>query len=177
MTNEQLSEWIDDELDAAGCAQVVNGLVRQSAQRETCSLYWLIGDCLRGEAPSGKDLTGSVLAALAAEPTVLAPVARAPRVESSRWLPIAAAVAGVAVAAWMGLSLWSAPLQEAPATIAQQQSVTSDNIAVASAAVPGEPLPDDQSYLMAHQASAMGTPMAGVAQYIRSVNIEQVDRR
>ena len=176
MTNEQLSEWMDDELDAAASDQVVRDLVRQSAQRETCSLYWLIGDCLRGEEASGKNLTGSVMAALASEPTVLAPVVRAPKVEATRWLPIAAAVAGVAVAAWMGMSLWSAPLQEAPATIAQQAGA-SDKIEVASTALQGDPLSDEQSYLMAHQASAMRAPMAGVAQYIRSVNVEQVERR
>ena len=175
MANEQLSAWLDGELGSGESEQLVKNLVRHAEPRDACSVYWLIGDCLRGDAPHTFDLSTRVMAALEAEPVVLAPMAIKPRKAANHWMPMAAAVAGVAVAVWMGLSLWTTPVQEAPATLAQ--SPASSPTQVASAELSADALSDERSYLMAHQASAAGAPMAGVAQYIRSVSVEQTGGR
>ena len=183
MTNEQLSEWLDGELDDEASARCMQALDHDSRQRETCGLYWMIGDCLRGEAAEG-DVRSRVMAALVDEPTVLAPVARPKVRETPRWMPMAAAVAGVTFAVWMGLSVWSGPASRQQAqAVAVQQPVAAPVLAAASAPDsaatdnPAEVLADERGYLMAHQASAMGAPMAGVAQYIRTVSVDQTDGR
>lgn len=175
MANEQLSAWLDGELGASESELLVKSLARRTPEREACSTYWLIGDFLRGDVPRAADLNARVMQALEAEPVVLAPVGNRPRQEINNWMPIAAAVAGVAVAVWMGMSLWTSPLQDAPAMLAQTPASLPEQ--VASAEVAAEVLSDERSYLMAHQASARGAPMAGVAQYIRSVNVEQAGGR
>lgn len=184
MTNEQLSEWLDGELDDETSARCMQALDQDSRQRETCGLYWMIGDCLRGEAAGG-DVRSRVMAALVDEPTVLAPVARPKVRETPRWMPMAAAVAGVTFAVWMGLSLWSGPAtQQQVQNVAQQQPMVAAPVLASASApdsatadAPAEVLADERGYLMAHQASAMGAPMAGVAQYIRTVSVDQTDGR
>lgn len=175
MANEQLSAWLDGELGSSESAQLVKNLARRAEPREACRAYWLIGDCLRGDVPRNFNLSASVMAALDNEPVVLAPKAKKPRNATSQWMPMAAAVAGVAVAVWMGLSLWTTPVPAASATLAQIPIDEPAQLASAESSV--DALPDERSYLMAHQASAAGAPMAGVAQYIRSVNIEQTGGR
>ena len=183
MTNEQLSEWLDGELDEDASARCVQALDQDSRQRETCGMYWLIGDCLRGEAEGG-DVRARVMAVLVDEPTVLAPVARPKVRETPRWMPMAAAVAGVTFAVWMGLSVWSGPVSQQQTQAVAQLPVAAAPV-LASASAPdaatadasAEVLADERGYLMAHQASAMGAPMAGVAQYIRTVSVDQTDGR
>ncbi|MDQ7988130.1 MAG: sigma-E factor negative regulatory protein [Candidatus Dactylopiibacterium sp.] len=182
MMNERLSEWVDGELERDEGERAARAVLEQGASRETCELYWLIGDVMRGHAAASPDLGARVMAALEAEPTVLAPRPKKHQAAKTgafdRWLPAAAAVAGVAVAAWMSFSLIvpAAPGgQEAPlaATIAARPAA-----AVAPEAAPTPvALSGDQAYYMAHQASAMGAPMVGVAQYIRTVGDEQAGNR
>lgn len=175
MMNERLSDWVDGELDDEDSASVLRSVMRHQDEREVCEIFWLIGDALRDSSqPMLTDLAGRVMSSLEAEPTVLAPKpqlpARSPVVE--RWLPAAAAVAGVAVAAWMSLSLLDPSREEARPAVAMAQPVAVPASAPAEFALSGE-----QAYYMAHQASAVGAPMAGVAQYIRTVGDEQTGRR
>lgn len=166
MANEKLSQWIDGELDDADSARFVQGLLRDAEAREQCSLYWAIGDALRGDAPAGRDLTAGVMAALEDEPTVLAPPpARAAKQVPARWMSMAAAVAGVAVAGWMGLNLWS-DAEPTQTRLAAQEGASSEVRPVSAAA------PAQSAYLLAHQGALAGMPMAGVAQYVRPVSSE-----
>lgn len=188
MTNEQLSEWLDGELDEDASGRCLRAALQETRQRETCELYWMIGDSLRGDM-QGSDMRSRVMAALADEPTVLAPVARSSEPRQSRLMPMAAAAAGVVFAVGVGLSVWSSgPVRTAPVVAQQQQ--TAPVLAAVSASSPAAIVPvsddsgsdaavlaDERGYLMAHQASAMGSPMAGVAQYIRTVSVDQTDRR
>jgi negative regulator of sigma E activity len=175
MTNEQLSEWVDDELGTVQSGQVIQNLLRQPQQGQVCAVYWLIGDCLRGErSAGGGDLASRVMAALEHEPTVLAPPRRVVVQERVRWMPVAAAVAGVAVAVGMAVSVWMGPLTQNTANMASKASVAPQ---LANAAGQQVELSGDRDYLMAHQASSMGEPMAGVAQYIRTVSDEQAGGR
>jgi negative regulator of sigma E activity len=174
MTNERLSDWMDGELDEEDSARVFRSVMQHPDEREACEIFWLIGDALRDSAQPMllTHLAGRVMDSLGAEPTVLAPKpqlpARSPGVD--RWLPAAAAVAGVTVAAWMGLSLLEPSRDGMQPAIAVAQPAASS--APATVALSGE-----QAYYMAHQASAIGAPMAGVAQYIRMVGDEQTGRR
>lgn len=171
MMNEQISAWVDGEVEQGEARQVVDAMLQHDAQRQTCELYWMIGDALRGLPVKESVLAPQVMRALASEPTVLAPrpVLAAP-VGGLRWMPMAAAVAGVAVAAWMGLSMW-APVRQA-ATQPVALGAPPEIQAQAPSGLAGE-----QAYFMAHQASAVGAPMAGVAQYIRAVSDERVGGR
>lgn len=175
MMNEQISAWVDGEVEQGEARQVVDAMLQHDAQRQTCELYWMIGDALRGLPASGRALAPQVMRALASEPTVLAPrpVLAAPA-GGLRWMPMAAAVAGVAVAAWMGLSMW-APARQAAT---QSMALSAPPETVAQAQAPAQSgLAGEQAYFMAHQASAVGAPMAGVAQYIRAVSDERVGGR
>ena len=113
----RISEWMDGEqgpLDAAATMRLLSVIDRQDELRT----YHLIGDALRGESHLAFDVRAGVMAALAGEPTVIAPrVVRESRHTrqiqraAMRWqrsaLAAVATVAGVAVVAWVAMS----PLQ------------------------------------------------------------------
>lgn len=167
MINEQLSTWLDGEAAAADFGRILDSAAGQPSQRRACALCWLIGDILRDEPPLSSDFTQRVMANLEAGPTVLAPVSKAVSpAPVFRWMQLAAALAGAVVAAWAGFSVWQG-------NDMTQQAVASSPVALPTASVASRALDGDRSYLIAHQASSMGLPMAGVAQYIRTVGDEQ----
>lgn len=103
---EQISALIDGALDEKEGSSALDALGRSASLREDWRRYCLIGDCLRGEAPSLRDLSSAVMARLDDGPTVLAPAAlQAPRSLSriQRSWAMAAAVMGVALVAWAAL--------------------------------------------------------------------------
>ena len=166
MLNEQLSAWMDEEVHGTESERLLEGAMRQPSQQKACALCWLIGDVLRKEPSLGRDFTSQVMAAIDEEPTVLAPrfARKNERAVRRSWMPMAAAAAGAAVAVWMGLSLWSSPAQQVQ-TVAQAPAPSGVLVSAS-----GRDFSGDRSYLMAHQASSIGVPMAGVAQYIRTVS-------
>jgi sigma-E factor negative regulatory protein RseA len=172
MTNEQLSSWLDGEAAGANPSELVKSLARSPAQREQCGVYWLIGDCLRGDEPVVSDLSSRVMLALESEPTVLAPLASSAQLPVARWKSVAAVAAGAVFAVWMGVGLWEAPIMPASSVLAQKSLVP--DVTVRSDVRLPEGLPDDRSYLMAHQASAFAAPVAGAASYIRTAGLERV---
>lgn len=116
----RISEWMDGEqgpLDPAAAMRLLSAIDRQDDWRT----YHLIGDALRGEPHLAFDVRAGVMAALAGEPTVIAPRAvresreslHARRIQHAalRWqrsaLAAVATVAGVAVVTWVAM----APLQ------------------------------------------------------------------
>lgn len=178
MAKDQLSAWMDGELAAEESAHILATLARSPEQRATGEAYWLIGDVLRDETPLSNDFTSRVMAALETEPTVLAPVTRPiERRPSPRWMPMAAAVAGVAVVGWMSLSLTKqteAPAVPGGMTMAQQDTVPVSAKMVSS--VRGG-YDDDRAYMMAHQNYGVGSALPSMAGYIRTVGDEQVETR
>lgn len=166
---ENLSAFIDNELDERTSQQVLDRLHADGDLRGEFALQVLIGDLLRGEQQHfDEGFTAAVMNRLEDEPTVLAPVAIRVQPEARRlWMPAAAAVAGVALVSWLGLDLMSAPTEQiavvpvaAPAVvqIAQNES----------------PL---RAYLVAHQAYSPAGSMQGVALYARGVSDPQTDER
>lgn len=93
-SDERLSALLDGELDAREERQALDAIIGADLdERARFGRYRLIGDVMRGEAPLlGSGIQASVTAAIAAEPTVLAPRPAKPR-------RLARPLAGLAVAA------------------------------------------------------------------------------
>lgn len=173
---EKLSALIDGHLDDDAVARSVFDALRQDhGMREKWGTYCLIGDALRGETAGSPDLTGRILARLDTEPTVLAPISRpAPVGRSTRlgrvMLPVAASVMGVTAVGWVVQSMQPAatPLAVAGNTPTQGAPRTPGMVTASAqqSVVPDDPL---RSYVFAHQALAGGSPIPGVAQYVRTV--------
>jgi len=191
MLNERLSAWCDGELSETESDHMPESFPANPEQRADCELAWLIGDALRGEPDLSDDFSARVMRALASEPVVFAPASvRMPQPKKPgpilRWMPVAAALAGITVAAWMAVSVWSkgaevnsaeqlavalATANKAPAKVAQFVTPLTATSGPSSAQLAS--VTPDRAYLMAHEASSVGAPMADVVHYIRTVSDDQ----
>ncbi len=157
--NENLSAWMDGELESDQGRLLALRLKRDPGLRGDWDCYHLIGDALRGV--HGAELGASIRVRLEDEPTVLAPRRRA-RAERLRWfaLSAAASVAAVIFVGWMALS----GVQQDTLQIA----ATADVKPVAAPAGEGA-----KDYLLAHQRYSPSNAMQGVAPYVRTVAEER----
>jgi sigma-E factor negative regulatory protein RseA len=166
---ERISAFMDGELGD----DEVDGQVRRLKSDEHAAdwaTYHLIGDVLRGERTQlSAGFTGRFSAALAQEPTVLAPPAAVPRKRNLQWyaMSAAASVAGIAVVGWLAFL---------------QQPVGSDGTAGtgggSSVAAVAQAGPEMGEYLRVHQEVSPTAAMHGVASYIRTVTTqESIDGR
>jgi sigma-E factor negative regulatory protein RseA len=176
----KLSGLMDGEL-AEHEAHVVFAALRDDPElRNHWQEYQLIGDALKGERNLNVELTGSVMAALEAEPTVLAPRSSSPRREAWRrnLMALAATLAGVAVVGWLALGSSQSPQPEnvalnAPAQLAVA-TARNEGAALAvrdTGAVPAvrQASVDMQEYLIAHEAQSSLLEFRGGAEHIRTV--------
>lgn len=132
-----LSALLDGELDDETARMVLKRLTPGSTERDRFREYSLIGDTLRGLPHDMPDLTDRVMAALADEPTVLAPMRKTSSRRPALWL----AAATVVAITW---GLWNtAPREEPLAPLAANQSANPANANSESA----QAMP----YLAAHQ--------------------------
>jgi sigma-E factor negative regulatory protein RseA len=166
MVMEKISALMDGELDGAELDRQFARLKEDPALLERWDAFHLIGDAMCGNRMLSKGFERSVARRLAAEPTVVAPAARAPRKfrpAVNYALSAAASVCAVAVVAWMALS--------GPVTGDHQPA---DQVA-ATAPAPQPQIanvPDDgrmHEYLLAHQGVSPSTALQGVAPYVRTV--------
>ncbi len=157
---EDLSRLMDGDLDDETLVALWPRL-KSGECFAAWSCYHVIGDTLRGDAAAAPaPATARICAALAAEPTVLAPTRRvrgAPKM-SFLW-SAAATVAAVGVVGWTAVSLTNAP------TTALARAKAAGE--VRSAQVHGQAVPAD--YLIAHQEYSPATAMQGVGPYLRAV--------
>lgn len=101
--DEWLSALFDGELNGDASKRAVARIGKDADSIRRWSEYSLIGDVMRG-CPTGKpDLSARIRAALAEEPTVLAPMPPAP--DAYRPYYWAAAAAAAAAIAWTVLSV------------------------------------------------------------------------
>lgn len=133
---EQLSALLDGELDTHEQDRTVSRLLDDDAAMGKFGRYQLVGDMVRGE--SGVLATGisrSVSAALADEPTVLAPPRRAWRwAKPAAGIAVAASVAVAAVVIAPGFMQQTGVVDSTPAIVVAQpekqiQLVASGNVA------------------------------------------------
>jgi sigma-E factor negative regulatory protein RseA len=162
-----LSAWMDGVLEDDGPSY--ERLRRDGELHRVWAEYHLIGDALRGEPRLAMNVAPRVMAALAAEPTVLVPAAGRRSRSALRFaLPLAASVMGIGAVAWVAQSLRPA---EQPATLAASAPRPA---ATEAAAVPVESEADRsaqvQPYLFAHQGHSFMGNVQGVAPYVRIVS-------
>jgi len=114
---EWLSALLDGEIDDAEGDRALKRLGQDQSLTQRWSEYCLIGDALRGEVLAQPGLSRRLRTALAAEPTLLAPMKR--ERQSRRyarplaWTAAAAAVAAVTWTVWTALPQHTAPAQMA----------------------------------------------------------------
>lgn len=161
MEQEQLSTLMDGELEPDHAESLLRGMRDDPAATAIWAQYHLIGDALRGEPSLAPAMSARLAAALAAEPTILAP-GRSQRSRDIRRfaLPIAASVAGVAVVGWLTLSA-----HNESSTFAQLPPQT-ELVAAAGDEVVRE-------LMRFHQEFSPSTAMPGVASYIRTVGVSE----
>ncbi len=165
--NEKISRLMDGELEGVEfdscCVQL-----KSPEARAAWLCYHVIGDQLRGAAPGpggGAAFMTRMSAALAAEPTVLAPAPAASRRTSQpatfAWA-VAATIAAVTVVGWTAYSMVDVP----PTGIAKAREAATMR-AGAQPRLPAADVPNE--YLLAHQEYA---PLAlqGGAPYLRAAS-------
>ncbi len=159
---DKISELMDGELPRRESKRQIARLERDPRLSERWDTYHLIRDTLRREVDLGPTFTRRVRACLEHEPVLIAPHTRIGYRMARYALPMAAAVAGVTVVAWLALT--EAPTG-APSTLAQRGAAPAPSATVmrASASVAAS------DYLVAHQEFSPRTAMQGVASYARTV--------
>lgn len=166
---EKISALMDGEAGGQEAHQAMLRLKDTGDAREAWASYHLIGDVMRGDALPSFDVSQRVAAAIAGEPTVMAPQ-RSSRTSRplTYALSAAASVSAIAVVGWMAFSTSNVinPAVEvarapAPAMVQQDAQLVSS--------------PSDgqmNEYLLAHQGVSPSTSLHGVAPYIRTISSE-----
>ena len=185
--DEWLSALADDELHGQAMQQGIDALLKDPALKRRWANYHAIRDGLHGEsAPQlGQELEQRVRAALADEPTILAP--RRPSravLRHAAGLAVAASVTGVAI---LGIQHFnhsglpgmdsSVPSLASSAPVAAESIARVDSRATSARAQPpvqeaeGEWIRNDQlaPYLVNHNEYSSSTNMHGMLPYVRIV--------
>jgi sigma-E factor negative regulatory protein RseA len=164
LTPEEISSFMDGELDAERSARVC-GALRESVPLATWEQYHVIGDLVRGCGNLSPSFHERFAASLDAEPTVLAPPRLRPAPATVAWA-LAASVAAVGVVGWEALTTMPVP----PAAVA---TATAPQVAAVRAAEARRPVVDE--YLLAHQEYSPTTAIQGVRPYLRAVASDTPD--
>jgi sigma-E factor negative regulatory protein RseA len=162
---EEISRLMDGELDDEH-VEIVCGQLKHPEGMSTWMCYHVIGDTLRGSERCTLGYSRRFAERLAAEPTVLAPRARAERRASFAWAA-AATVAAVAVVGWVSVST----LDVQPTAMAKAREAGS----VRSALVGPQTVPAD--YLLAHQEYSPTAQIQSVGPYFRAASAQGPDGR
>jgi len=181
--NENISRMMDGEVDAQEFDRLC-GELKAPAAMETWVCYHVIGDQLRGAHGVSTRFSARFCAALAAEPTVLAPQwapplapdstphsaatlastsqrTRTTQFATAAWA-VAATLAAVTVVGWTAFSMVDAP----PTAVARAREAATVRAAQA------KPLPDlPADYLIAHQEYSPSTAVQGMGPYMRAVAV------
>lgn len=165
--NEKISRLMDGEVDPDEFERLC-GEMKSPEALGTWVCYHVIGDHLRGPCSIAPRFATRFCAALAAEPTVLAPHSaesaqhgRAGQVATAAWA-VAATLAAVTVVGWTAFSMVNAP----PTAVAKAREATTVRAAQIK---PPADIPAD--YLLAHQEYSPSTVIQGGAPYLRAVAV------
>ncbi|PWT75008.1 MAG: hypothetical protein C5B46_03220 [Proteobacteria bacterium] len=161
---EKLSEMMDGELNEQEARAEIRRATQDPALKQQWETYHLIRDVLRNDiVAGGTRLSARVAAQLQNEPTIMAPHTRFPARLVRYSLPMAAAVAGIAVVGWLALSM--GPTSHPDATRAAQQGTVA----------PVAQAKEREYYLLAHREFSPASAMQGVASYVRTVATGDAD--
>ena len=165
---DKISALMDGELDGGEAQQAMLRLKDNGEARDVWATYHVIGDAMRGDVVPAINVSQRVMAAVAQEPTVLAPRrSLRPGRPLTYALSAAASISAMAVVGWMAFSTGNVA-NPPPVEVAR---------AVAPAVQPEAQLvssPSDglmNEYLLAHQGVSPSNSLHGVAPYIRTVSI------
>ena len=150
---QDISSLMDGELEGHEADRVIRACCSSEEHKDTWNTYHVIGEALRGQSPDTIARRSGLLAALAKEPTVLAPRRRILETTFGRIaLAAAASVATVGVVSWIGTQ-GGAPGMGGPTVVkATPASPISIQPVAATASVPAPAAPVDvQDYLNAHR--------------------------
>lgn len=167
---ERISALMDGELTDDEFAGRIQQLKSEEGA-EDWRTYHLIGDVLRGDSMFSSEFAQKVQAAIASEPTILAPApVREPARGFQRYaMAAAASVAGIAVVGWFALVNQDA----GPVNVADgDRSSTVARPAVPRGAAVAQVDAEVGEYLRAHQEVSPTAAMHGVASYIRTVSTQ-----
>lgn len=137
--DDWVSALVDGEMTADESRRAVIRMGKDAEALRLWSEYSLIGDVMRGCDVGRSDLGARVRAALAEEPTVLAPMAAVPEAKRTYyWMAAAAAVAAIT---WGVLSVAPQPGSEPALPVAANEPASGDTASNSEVA----------AYLDAHQ--------------------------
>ena len=173
---EQLSSLVDGELDRERAAALIDALCRDTDLQRRWAELQLVGDALRSSEVAACHVEGfcvRVNSALAAEPTILAPLAT--RTALRRFvMPGMAIAASVAALAFIAVPLLRNPAptvtaqrpDAAPApVVAQNEAPASVDAKVPAAIANARAL---EPYFAAHRELTGGTPLPRATAYLRT---------
>ena len=178
--NEELSAWVDDELDGRTGEHLLNAVAKDDELRRAWDNYHLIGDVLRGTQAGGM-ARARFAARLAAEPTIVAPrlrpsasdgaaaaAAMATRaVRPTRWL--ASVAAGMAAVGFVGWVAWPGGPDPTRSVALVAPPPAAPSITLLAAPPLVAPPKGVANYLLAHQRWSPSYTMQGAAPYARLV--------
>lgn len=166
---EQLSAFVDGELSDDAIKTLLSATKHRDDLLASWANYHLIGDVMRDNALLSQGFEQRVMAAIQAEPTVLAPRNAQPHSQNNQYaeasndswlLSVAASVAAVFFVGWIVLKgqLPSQPEHLTPSVSIAQ--VSPEQVEVAQ--IPAE-------YLLAHQSYAP----SGISSYIQTASYSE----
>lgn len=161
---EKISVMMDGEADGQEAHQAMLRLNDTGDARAAWTTYHLIGDVMRGDVLPGFDVSQRVAAAIAQEPTVLAPQRSSRARPLTYALSAAASVAAIAVVGWMAFSTGN--VMSPAVDMARAPAVVPPEARLVSSPSDGQM----NEYLLAHQGVSPSTSLQGVAPYIRTIS-------
>lgn len=153
--NEQISEFMDGEVDDEQAKRLL-AILQHSEAQEEWHAYHLIGDELRGTSSVSSDFMKNFNTRLSNEPTVLAPNRFANPRQRTFALSAAASVAAV------GFVVWAVMQTGAESTTSGMLVANAPQAELASVNV--------NPYLRAHQEFSPSVAMQNMSPYVRTVS-------
>jgi negative regulator of sigma E activity len=175
-TREQISRWMDGDIAPHEIELAMSTLSKEDNRYCWAEMHF-VGDCIRGIEPTASGCAERIRAAIAAEPTIMAPVARVARERAAlkdnalfgamrqmgRGGRAWATAAAVAAVGFVGTVVYQDQTR-----VTQVAGAPAVNAGVAQARSA-----DFNALLQAHQESADTTSLSSVRQYMRPAVVMQ----
>jgi negative regulator of sigma E activity len=185
-TREQISRWMDGDIAPHEVELAMSTLTRDDNRYCWAEMHF-VGDCIRGLEPTANGCAERIRAAIAAEPTIVAPQVKTARERAAlqerslfasmrqmgRGGRAWATAAAVAAVGFVGTVVYQDQIRALQVTANNAGTLSSPVGANASVAVNEPRNADFNALLQAHQESADATSMSAVRQYLRPAVVVQ----